>query len=156
MSSIIQVAKKQDDPEITNFFMLDREELLNFIKNDTDFPEALNFRFVIALPILESKTKSGLITMSTETMDYAYTGNNIGRIMAIGGTVGGANGNFEDCCKLKVGDYIQYNPHTGLPLNYNGSKFIVVSDEAIMTRLNNPMKHTDGIFNTFSIRGLNG
>ncbi len=152
-SLILPLAKKEEDEEI-NFFMLKREELLEVIKNDPDFPKAFNYRFTIALPILEEKTKGGLI-LSGETMEVAYHGNNIGRIMSIGGTVGGYNGgHFQDCKGLKVGDYVQYNPHAGLPSYYHGSRFITVSDEAIFQQLFNPAKHSDGIFKRHSIRGL--
>jgi co-chaperonin GroES (HSP10) len=130
-----------------------RQELADYLEAN-QFVQPLNFYFLVATPTVKGKTKGGII-LAQESKDNALVGNNIGRILGMGGTVGGSTDNFADCRKLKVGDYIGYNPHAGSPQDYRGHKLICMADQAIRIIVHDPTQHTDGIFKTYSIEGVN-
>lgn len=127
-------------------------ELIAYLE-DSEFIKPVNYHFLIALPTVEEKTRGGII-LADSTKEAALVGNNIGRVIGKGGTVGGATGNYKDCQELEIGDYIGYNPHAGLPENCGGHRVICMADDAIKIVIPNPAKHTDGIFNAYAIRGV--
>lgn len=131
-----------------------KEELVQYLA-ENKFIKPVNYYFLVATPTIQKTTKSGLIHFADSTLENALVGNNIGRIIGIGGTVGGQTGNLFDCRDLRIGDYIGYNPHAGLPENYRGHKVICIADEAIRITVPDPTQHTDGIFKAFGIEGMN-
>lgn len=147
-------SEKTKKDEVENFFMMPGDELIKTIGDDPYFPKAYNFRIAIVLPILEDTNPSGNVMYSLSAMEMAYNGNNIGRVVSIGGTVGGSNNSYSDCRDLKIGDYIHYNPHAGYPYYYNHSRFLVVDDQSVIQKVYSPERHTDGIFSTYKVRGL--
>lgn len=129
------------------------EELLKYLR-EIKFIEAVNFYFLVALPTIEETTKGGII-LSEETKEHAMFGNNIARIISKGETVGGSTNNFSQCRKMKVGDYIGYNPNTpGTPREYGEERVICIPDSAIKINIPDPTRHSDGIFRTFAIKGI--
>lgn len=148
----VEKLKKDNVP---NFFMMPVEELRQAVESDPDFPKVFNFRLMIVLPILENTTPSGGIEHTQEYMEFAYSHNNIGRFIKAGSTVGGQNtNNFQDCRELEIGDYVHYSPHMGYRYNYNGTQLIILEDVHILGQIYSPKKHTDGVFETFKVRGL--
>lgn len=143
--------------EKIDLFTIDREELIKIISEES-FIKPLNYFFLLALPTIEEKTKSGLY-YSQESIDKSSIGNNIGRIVGVGKTVGGATGAYEECKDLSIGDYVGYNPHAGLPMAhdtcYSNCTFVCIADEGFRTKINDIAKHTDGIFKTYNVRGVN-
>lgn len=146
---------KKAEKEIPNLFMMSTKQLEEHISKDPYFPQALNFRIALTLPLFTGTTPSGSLQYTDDDMDQAYVGNNIGRVVSIGGTVGGTNNSFSDCRDLVIGDYVQYNPHAGYPYFYSDCRFLIVEDQSIIQRLINPKLHTDGIFKAHKVRGLN-
>lgn len=138
--------------EKIDLFTVDKEKLMEIVL-DPSFIKPLNFYFMIALPTIEEKTKSGLY-LAAETKESALVGNNIGRVIGKGSTVG-QSGPYAQCAEIEIGDYIGYNPHAGLPQDYEGYRVVLLIDEAIRITIPDPTKHTDGIFKTFKVMGIN-
>lgn len=136
-----------------DLFTIDKDELVKIV-SENSFIKPLNYFFLLALPTIEEKTKGGII-LAQESVDKSSIGNNVGRIVGIGKTVGGATGAYEECKDLAVGDYVGYNPHAGLPVAHNNDTFICIADEGMRTKINDIAKHTDGIFKTYNVRGVN-
>lgn len=137
-----------------DLFTVDREELTKIVSEER-FIKSVNHFFLLALPKVEEKTKGGLY-LSQQSIDNSSVGNNVGRIVSIGGTIGvGRGGAYDDLLELSVGDYVGYNPHVGLPISHDNEIYLSISDEAIRTKVNDISKHTDGIFKTYSIKGVN-
>lgn len=136
-----------------DLFTVDKDKLIEIVGSPS-FIRPLNYYLMIALPTIEEKTKSGLF-LPEETKETALVGNNIGRVIGKGGTVGGSTGAYADCADLQIGDYIGYNPHAGLPQDYEGYRVIILADEAMRITIPDPTKHTDGIFKTFKVTGIN-
>lgn len=136
-----------------DLFTLPVDEL-NAIVADESFTKPLNYYFLLAMPTIEEKTKGGII-LSLASQDNSSIGNNIGRIVGFGSTVGGSAGEYEDCKGLKIGDYVGYNPHAGLPIPYDNNVLVCVADQALRTKITDITKHTDGIFKTYSVKGVN-
>ena len=130
-----------------------KDELVRYL-DESKFIKPINFYFLVATPQVQERTKGGII-LAQETKDNALVGNNIGRIIGKGGTVGGTTNNFADCRDLEIGDYIGYNPHAGLPQDCHGHKVVCMPDQAIRVIVPDPTQHTDGIFKTYSIEGIN-
>lgn len=135
-----------------DLFTLPLDELKKVVA-DANFTEALNYYYLLALPIIEEKTKGG-IYLSIESKENSSIGNNVGRIVAFGSAVG-LQEDFKDCRKLSVGDYVGYNPHAGLPVPYDNSTLICIADQGLRTKIKDITKHTDGIFKTYSVKGVN-
>lgn len=137
-----------------DLFTVNREELVKITSED-GFIKPLNYFFLLALPTIEEKTKSGLY-LAQESIEKSSVGNNVGRIVGIGGTVGvGKGGAYDDLLELVIGDYVGYNPHAGLPQSHDNQTFLCVSDDGLRTKINDISKHTDGIFKTYNVRGVN-
>ena len=128
-----------------------KEELVEYLADD--FYKPVNFNLLVALPTVQEKTPGGIF-LAAQTLDDSLVGNNIGRVLGKGSTVGGTNGNYAQCRDIEIGDYVSYNPHAGLPENYDGHKVICMNDSAIKGIIPDPTKHTDGIFNSYSIKGI--
>jgi co-chaperonin GroES (HSP10) len=138
--------------EKDNMVANNKHELKEYLDNNS-FIKPLNYHFLISLPTVNKTTKGG-IHLPDEVIDTSLIGNNIGRVIGKGSTVGGATGNYADCKDLEIGDYISYNPHVGLPQNYLGHRVICMPDEAIKISIPDPTHHTDGIFKSYSIKGV--
>lgn len=150
MSGIIY---KEEKEVAIDLFTIDEATLLK-ITADPSFIRPMNYYFLVALPKVEEKTRGGII-LASESMDSALTGNNIGRIVGKGSTIGGSSGVYADCKKLNIGDYVGYNPHgTGTPFEHNGWRLIPITDQAVRVHIPEPSQHTDGIFKTFKIHGV--
>ena len=129
------------------------EELIKYLDEGWGFFKPINFKFLVALPTVQEKTKGGLY-LSSESLDNSLIGNNIGRVLGKGKTVGGTNGNYSECTEINVGDYVAYNPHAGLPRFHKGHKVLIMTDSSIDGVIPDPTEHTDGIFNSYSIKGI--
>ncbi len=140
-----------------DLFTIDTEELIKIVSEESFF-KPINYFFLLAMPTIEEKTRGGLI-LAQESIDKSSIGNNVGRVVGIGKTVGGATGAYEECKELKIGDYVGYNPHAGLPFPhdscYSNCTFICLGDDGFRLRINDISKHTDGIFKTYNVRGVN-
>ncbi len=141
------------DTQKIDLFTTDIDTLNNIVSEES-FIKPLNYFFLLALPTIEEKTKGGVI-LTKESIDKSSVGNNVGRIVGIGKTVGGATGAYAECTELKIGDYVGYNPHAGLPQSHDNFTLLCIADEGMRTKINDVSKHTDGIFNTYDVRGVN-
>lgn len=141
------------DTKKIDLFTIGREQLIDIV-SDGGFIKPINYYFLLALPTIEEKTASGII-LPGSTHDLALTGNNIGRVVGMGKTIGGVTGEYEECKEIKIGDYVGYNPNAGLPHSHDNYNLLCIADQAIRSRIYDMTKHTDGIFNTYGVRGVN-
>lgn len=145
---------RKEEGERVDLFTVDLDQLMKIV-NDPMFIKPMNYYFLIVLPRIEEKTKGGII-LSAESLDNSLIGNNIGRIVGKGSTIGGTSGVYADCKNLKIGDYIGYNPHgTGTPFPYDGWQFIPVTDQGVRVHIPDIRKRSDGIAKTFKTHGVN-
>lgn len=145
---------RKEESERVDLFTVELDELLKIV-NDPSFIKPMNYYFLIALPRIEEKTRGGII-LPGESMDSSLIGNNIGRIVGKGSTIGGTSGVYADCKSLNVGDYIGYNPHgTGTPFEYDGWRLIPVTDQNVRVHIPDVSKRSDGIAKTFKTHGVN-
>jgi co-chaperonin GroES (HSP10) len=147
------VVREEESDEAVDLFTVERERLLKIV-SQSSFIKPLNYYFLIVLPEVEDKTRGGVI-LATESLENALVGNNIGRIVGKGGTIGGTSGVYADCRHLKVGDYVGYNPHgMGSPFSHRGWHLTSITDQAMRVHIPEAAFHTDGIFSTYKIRGI--
>lgn len=131
-----------------NLFLISEQEVLE-IANHPQFPKTLNFKFLLALPVISEKTAGGIL-LTEEGRDRALIGNNVGRVFGIGGTVGcGKGDSLADVRTLKLGDYVKYNPHMFEPLIIGEQRFIFVLDEHISCHIPDVAILSDGIFQSY-------
>lgn len=124
------------------------------IVSEENFIKPLNYFFLLALPTIEEKTKGGII-LAQQSIDNSSIGNNVGRIVGIGSCIGAGKSNaYDDLLDLKIGDYVGYNPHSGMPQYHADHKFLCIADDGLRTKINDITKHTDGIFKTYSVKGI--
>lgn len=138
--------------EQLNLFSCPPEQLLEYLTEDTDFPVAMNYHILIALPTIEEQTRGG-IYVPQESLDIAQSLSYTGRVVSIGKTVGRID-SYSQAKEIKIGDWIQYPPHTGRPMFYNGRKFLAITDQQIVAKHFNLAKQTDGVFSTYKIKGV--
>jgi co-chaperonin GroES (HSP10) len=142
------------DLENINLYALPEKEFLEIVSHP-DFIKAINYNIIVVLPKVEEKTKGGLF-LAKESLENAGVGNNIGRIVSMGLTVGEGQGNvYRQSKEAKVGDWINYNPHVGYPSFHFNHKFLTITDQSIMHIVPRPDLQTDGIHRTYKIEGVN-
>ena len=70
----------------------------------------------------------------------------VGRVLAIGDLAYMDDTKFPNGAWCKVGDYVCYGKHAGTKLFYKGIKLLVLFDDQIMMKVDNP-KDLDPTFN---------
>ena len=70
----------------------------------------------------------------------------MGRVLAIGDLAYKDETKFPNGAWCKVGDYVCYGKHAGTKLFYKGIKLLVLFDDQIMMKVDNP-KDLDPTFN---------
>ncbi len=138
--------------EPLNLFSCPREQLLEHLAEDKDFPVAMNYHILIALPTIEEQTRGG-IYVPQESLDIAASLAYTGRVVSIGKTVGRID-SYSQAQEVELGDWVQYPPHTGRPMFYNGRKFLAITDQQLIAEHFNLSKQTDGVFSTYKIQGV--
>lgn len=128
------------------------EKVLEVISATKCF-RAVNYFVMVALPKVKDKTEGGIL-LAQQTLDTALAGNNVGRVLAMGSTVG-LEDDVRDCRDLQVGEYVKYNPHIFEMFYLADQKVCIIKDTHISVRDVDITLITDGIFKTYDV-GLRG
>ena len=134
-----------------NLFMLNQKQFSE-IANDENFPRAINYRLMLVLPQVAEQTKGGIF-LPESIQENALFGNNVGRVISMGKSVGRSE-DLKEVSELNVGDYVKYNPHMFEAFFFGGQRFVVVLDQHISNIVPDPAVITDGIFTTYKIEGM--
>jgi len=121
----------------------------NSIKNDlwiTDpieqpdpdvLPSLPGFHILVRPVSVKSLTKGGIIIPDSTKEDMAYL-TTIGKVLSLGDLAYGDQDKFPKSNWCKEGDYVCYGKHTGTKLFYKGVRLILLFDDQIMLRVENP------------------
>ena len=127
------------------------------VKNDlwiTDVEEApdpsplpeLPGYHVLVLPIsVKSQTKGGIFIPDSTKEDMSYL-TTVGKVIALGDLAYAEKDKFPNGPWCKVGDYVCYGKHTGTKMFYKGVRLILLFDDQIVMRVEDP-KDLDPTFN---------
>ena len=127
------------------------------VKNDlwiTDIEEApdpsplpeLPGYHVLVRPIsVKSQTKGGIFIPDSTKDDMSYL-TTVGKVIALGDLAYAEKDKFPNGPWCKVGDYVCYGKHTGTKMFYKGVRLILLFDDQIVMRVEDP-KDLDPTFN---------
>ena len=129
----------------------------NSIKNDlwiTDeeevadpdvLPELPGYHVLIRPVSVKSKTKGGIFIPDSTRDDMSYL-TTVGRVVSVGDLAYMDKNKFPTGAWCQVGDYVSYGKHLGTKLFYKGVRFILLFDDQITMRVQDP-KDLDPTFN---------
>ena len=127
------------------------------VKNDlwiTDIEEApdpsplpeLPGYHVLVRPIsVKSQTKGGIFIPDSTKDDMSYL-TTVGKVIALGDLAYAEKDKFPNGPWCKVGDYVCYGKHTGTKMFYKGVRLILLFDDQVVMRVEDP-KDLDPTFN---------
>ena len=129
----------------------------NSIKNDlwiTDeeevadpdvLPELPGYHVLIRPVSVKSKTKGGIFIPDSTRDDMSYL-TTVGRVILVGDLAYMDKNKFPTGAWCQVGDHVSYGKHLGTKLFYKGVRFILLFDDQITMRVQDP-KDLDPTFN---------
>ena len=129
----------------------------NSIKNDlwiTDeeevadpdvLPELPGYHVLIRPVSVKSKTKGGIFIPDSTRDDMSYL-TTVGRVVSVGDLAYMDKAKFPTGAWCQVGDHVSYGKHLGTKLFYKGVRFILLFDDQITMRVQDP-KDLDPTFN---------
>ena len=129
----------------------------NSIKNDlwiTDeeevadpdvLPELPGYHVLIRPVSVKSKTKGGIFIPDSTRDDMSYL-TTVGRVVLVGDLAYMDKDKFPTGAWCQVGDHVSYGKHLGTKLFYKGVRFILLFDDQITMRVQDP-KDLDPTFN---------
>ena len=129
----------------------------NSIKNDlwiTDeeevadpdvLPELPGYHVLIRPVSVKSKTKGGIFIPDSTRDDMSYL-TTVGRVVSVGDLAYIDKNKFPTGAWCQVGDHVSYGKHLGTKLFYKGVRFILLFDDQITMRVQDP-KDLDPTFN---------
>ena len=132
-------------------------QLGNALKNDewisdeieVDDPDILpdlpGFHVLVRPVSVKSQTKGGIFIPDSTRDDMAYL-TTVGRVIALGELAYKDIEKFPNGNWCQVGDYICYGKHAGTKLFYQGVRLILLFDDQIIMRVDDP-KDLDPTFN---------
>jgi len=122
-----------------------------WISNEEDIPDpevlpSLPGYNILIRPVsIKNVTKGGIFIPDSTRDDMAYL-TTVGRVIAVGEVAYQDEIKFPNGAWCEVGDYVCYGKHTGTKLFYKGIKLLVLFDDQIMMKVENP-KDLDPTFN---------
>jgi len=129
----------------------------NSIKNDlwiTDeeevadpdvLPELPGYHVLIRPVSVKSKTKGGIFIPDSTRDDMSYL-TTVGRVVSVGDLAYMDKDKFPTGAWCQIGDHVSYGKHLGTKLFYKGVRFILLFDDQITMRVQDP-KDLDPTFN---------
>ena len=108
-------------------------------------PELPGFNILVRPVSIKSQTKGGIFIPDSTKDDMAYL-TTVGEVVVLG------DGAYQDKEKFPkgpwctVGDYVCYGKHSGQKIQYKGLKFILLYDDQVIMKVENP-KTLDPTFN---------
>jgi len=124
-----------------DLWITDEEE----VKDPDVLPELPGYHVLIRPVSVKSKTKGGIFIPDSTRDDMSYL-TTVGRVIAIGDLAYIDKDKFPTGAWCKIGDYVSYGKHLGTKLFYKGVRFILLFDDQITMRVQDP-KDLDPTFN---------
>ena len=126
-------------------WITDKEE----VADPEVLPELPGYHVLIRPVSVKSKTKGGIIIPDSTKDDMSYL-TTVGKVVALGDLAYLDKEKFPAGAWCKVGDYVSYGKLIGTKLFYKGVRFILLFDDQITMRLEDP-KDLDPTFNLSSM-----
>ena len=124
-----------------DLWITDEEEVA-----DPDVPPELPGYHVLIRPVsVKSKTKGGIFIPDSTRDDMSYL-TTVGRVVSVGDLAYMDKDKFPTGAWCQVGDHVSYGKHLGTKLFYKGVRFILLFDDQITMRVQDP-KDLDPTFN---------
>jgi len=125
------------------------DQWITGLEEDIDDPLPLpsmpGYTILIRPTSVKSKTKGGILLPDSTVEDISYL-TTVGKVLSVGDSAYKDKEKFPNGSWCKVGDYVCYGKHTGTKIIYKGIKLLLVYDDQIMMRVDNP-KDLDPTFN---------
>ena len=115
------------------------------VKDPTPLPSIPGFNVLIRPVSIKAKTKGGILLPDSTKDDMAYL-TTVGKVLAIGELAYKDIDKFPSGDWCEVGDFVCYGKQAGVKMIYKGIKLILLFDDQIMLKVENP-KDLDPTFN---------
>ena len=108
-------------------------------------PELPGFHVLVRPVSVKSQTKGGILLPDSTKDDMAYL-TTVGKVLALGDLAYADKDKFPAGAWCTVGDHVCYGKHSGTKLFYKGVRMILLFDDQINMRVEDP-KDLDPTFN---------
>lgn len=108
-------------------------------------PKIPGFHVLIRPVSVKSQTKGGILLPDSTKEDMSYL-TTVGKVIVLGDLAYMDKDKFPAGAWCNVGDYVCYGKHTGTKLFYKGVRFILLFDDQITMKVEDP-KDLDPTFN---------
>ena len=115
------------------------------IEDPEVLPELQGFHVLIRPVSVKSQTKGGILLPDSTKEDMSYL-TTVGKVIVLGDLAYMDKDKFPSGAWCNVGDYVCYGKHTGTKLFYKGVRFILLFDDQITMKVEDP-KDLDPTFN---------
>ena len=115
------------------------------VKDPSPLPTIPGFHVLIRPVSIKEKTKGGIILPDSSVDDMAYL-TTVGKVLAVGDLAYKDENKFPSGAWCNPGDYVCYGKHAGVKMLYRGVKLILLFDDQVMLKVDNP-KDLDPTFN---------
>ena len=126
---------------IKNDMWITEEEL----PNPDVLPELPGYHILIRPVSIKQTTKGGIFLPDSTREDMAYL-TTVGQVVAIGDLAYHDMEKFQKGPWCQLNDYVWYGKHAGQKIKYKGVKFILLYDDQIIMKVENP-KTLDPTYN---------
>tara|TARA_R110000744_G_scaffold46911_3_gene103510 strand:- start:5923 stop:6330 length:408 start_codon:yes stop_codon:yes gene_type:complete len=105
---------------------------------DPDVLPTLKGFHVLVRPVsVKAKTKGGLIIPDSTRADIAYL-TTVAKVLKVGELAYHDKAKFPNGKWCEAGDYVCYAKHSGTKMNYKGVKLILLYDDQVMMKIDDP------------------
>ena len=108
-------------------------------------PELPGFHILVRPISIKTQTKGGILLPDSTKDDIAYL-TTVGKVLGVGDLAYQDTDKFPKGPWCQVGDYICYGKHTGTKLFYKGVRLLILFDDQVMMKVEDPT-HLDPTFN---------
>ena len=115
------------------------------VADPSPLPTIPGFNVLIRPVSIKSKTKGGILLPDSTVDDMTYL-TTVGKVLAVGELAYEDKEKFSTGAWCEPGDYVCYGKHAGVKMIYKGVKLILLYDDQIMLKVENP-RDLDPTFN---------
>ena len=115
------------------------------VADPSPLPVIPGFNVLIRPVSIKSKTKGGILLPDSTVDDMTYL-TTVGKVLSVGELAYKDKEKFSTGAWCEPGDYVCYGKHAGVKMIYKGVKLILLYDDQIMLKVENP-RDLDPTFN---------
>ena len=115
------------------------------VPDPSPLPELPGYHVLVRPISVKSQTKGGIFIPDSTKEDMSYL-TTVGKVIALGDLAYAEKDKFPNGSWCEVGDYVCYGKHTGTKMFYKGVRLILLFDDQIVMRVEDP-KDLDPTFN---------